>query len=148
MFKRYLRSAQKWDSIPEHVHASEEIETLVMPTILAQSCLCAWDCYLAERYLDPCCVSIQWTDQGQLGTIYQGLTKYITARYEGSLHLPKLKQQACSRSPIARTLYLLKKEYEIHITTANKAFLIKQIQLESIWKTAPAYASLTERDKL
>ena len=48
-------------------------------------------------------------DQGQLGTIYKGLTKYITAKYGGSLHLPKLKQQACSRSPIARTLFLLKK---------------------------------------
>ena len=87
-------------------------------------------------------------DQGQLGTIYQGLTKYITARYGGSLHLPKLKQQACSRSPIARTLYLLKKEYEIHIATANKAFSVKQTQLESTWKTAPQYASLTESDKL
>ena len=87
-------------------------------------------------------------DQGQLGTIYQGLTKYITARYGGSLHLPKLKQQACSRSPIARTLYLLKKEYEIHITTKNKAFPIKQTQLELAWRTTPTYASLTENDKI
>jgi hypothetical protein len=59
-------------------------------------------------------------DQGQLGTIYQGLTKYIVAKYGGSLHLPKLKQQACSRSSIARTLFLL----------------------------TPAYASLTEESKI
>ena len=31
-------------------------------------------------------------DPGQLGTIYQGLTKHLTAKYGGSLHLPKLKQ--------------------------------------------------------
>ena len=48
-------------------------------------------------------------DPGQLGDIYQGLTKYIAAKYGGSLHLPKLKQQACTRSPIARTLFLLKR---------------------------------------
>jgi hypothetical protein len=87
-------------------------------------------------------------DQGQLGTIYQGLTKYITAKYGGSLDLPKLKQQACSKSPIARTLFLLKKEYEIHIATTNKAFSIKQTQLELTWKSTPAYANLTETSKI
>ena len=87
-------------------------------------------------------------DQGQLGTIYQGLTKYITAKYGSSLHLPKLKQQACSRSPITRTLFLLNKEYEIHITTASKAFPIKQTQLELAWKSTPAYVSFTAESKI
>ena len=31
---------------------------------------------------------------GQLGTIYQGLAKHRAAKYGGSVHLPKLKQQA------------------------------------------------------
>lgn len=61
-------------------------------------------------------------DLCHLGIIYQGLAKYITAKYGDSLHLPKLKQQACTRSPIARTLFLLKREYEIHVTTAIRIF--------------------------
>ena len=46
-------------------------------------------------------------DPGQLGIIYQGITKHLAAKYGGSLHLPKLKQQACRRTPTARTLFLL-----------------------------------------
>ena len=87
-------------------------------------------------------------DPGQLGTIYQGLTKYISAKYGGSLHLPKLKQQACSRSPIARTLFLLQKEYEIHITTTNKTFPVKKIPLEITWKTNPIYHTLSDHSKV
>jgi hypothetical protein len=37
---------------------------------------------LIQTLNDPC----------QLGTIYQGLAKYIIAKYGGSLHLPKRKQ--------------------------------------------------------
>ena len=86
-------------------------------------------------------------DPGQLGRIYQGLTKYITSKYGGSLHLPKLKQHACLRSPIARTLFLLKKEYEIHVTTAIRAFPIKKTPLEEAWKNNPTYANLTTESK-
>ena len=82
-------------------------------------------------------------DPGQLGTIYQGLTKYITAKYKGFLLLPKLKQQACSRSPIARIIFLLEREYEYTTTTTNREFPIKQTTLEIAWKTNPAYANLT-----
>jgi hypothetical protein len=42
----------------------------------------------------------------------------------------------------------LKKEYEIHIATTNKAFPIKQTQLELTWKATPAYANLTETSKI
>ena len=86
-------------------------------------------------------------DPGQLGIMYQGLTKFISATYGGSLHLPKLKQQACSRSPIARTLFLLKKEYEIHVTTNNKNFPIKKTPLEIAWKTNPIFDTLTDHLK-
>lgn len=65
-------------------------------------------------------------DQGQLGQIYQGLTKYITAKYGGSYHLPCLNYQACARSPTTKTMYLLEWEYEIHVSTNIKNFPIKQ----------------------
>jgi ribonuclease HI len=93
---------------------------------------------LIQTLNDPC----------QLGTIYQGLTKYITAKYRGSLHLPKLKQQACSRSPIARTLFLLKREYEIHVTTTNKAFPVKKTPSEITWRTNPIYHTLSDHSKI
>lgn len=64
-------------------------------------------------------------DQGQLGILFQRFTKYITTNYGGSLHLPKLKYQACSRSPIGGTLFLLEREYEIHASTTNCTFPIK-----------------------
>ena len=86
-------------------------------------------------------------DPGQLGIIYQGLTKYISAKYGGSLHLNKLKQQACSRSPIARTLFLLEREFEIHVTTTNRAFPIKTTPLEQTWKKAPTYNNLSSLSK-
>ena len=86
-------------------------------------------------------------DPGQLGTIYQGLAKHIAAKYGGSLHLPKLNQQACVRSPIARSLFLLEREYEIHVKTAIRAFPIKITPLEKAWKTNPNYNTLTELSK-
>ena len=69
-------------------------------------------------------------DPGQLGTIYQGLTKHLLAKYGGSLHLSKLKQQACRRSPTVRTLFLLEREYGIHVTSTNRSFPIKKTSLE------------------
>ena len=83
-------------------------------------------------------------DPGQLGTIYQGLTKHLTAKYGGSLHLPKLKQQACRRSPTTRTLFLLEREYKIHVTSTKRLFPIKKTPLEQSWTTNPNYANLTE----
>jgi hypothetical protein len=38
-------------------------------------------------------------DPGQLGIIYQGLTKYISAKYGGSLHLPKLNNKHAQDRP-------------------------------------------------
>ena len=72
---------------------------------------------------------------------------FISAKYNGSLHLPKLKQQACTRSPIAITLFLLGREYEIHITTTNRAFPIKKTPLELVWRSNPINANLTDNAK-
>ena len=86
-------------------------------------------------------------DPGHLGTIYQGLTKHIAAKYGGARHLPKLKQQACVRSPIARTLFLLEREYEIHVHSTSHIFPINQTALERNWKNNPNYNTLPELAK-
>lgn len=56
-------------------------------------------------------------DQGQLGKIYQRLAKYMVTKDEGSLNLPKLSPQACTISPTSMTLYILGKEFGIHVDT-------------------------------
>jgi hypothetical protein len=45
----------RWDSNLENIQPIEGVEMVVMPTILAWSCSCAWDHYHVERptYLDP-----------------------------------------------------------------------------------------------
>jgi len=47
----------QWDSTLEVVQIIERVEMIVMPTILAQSCSCAWDHFPLEKptYLDPYC---------------------------------------------------------------------------------------------
>lgn len=67
--------------------------------------------------------------------------------YGGSLHLPKLKQQACLRSPIARTFFVLEREFEIHITITNRAFPIKITPLEQAWRKTPSYTNISSPTK-
>ena len=55
-------------------------------------------------------------------------------------HLPRLKYQACTRSPISRTLIVLEREYEIHIHTTTKNFPIKQSPIELAWTKTTSYA--------
>lgn len=86
-------------------------------------------------------------DQGQLGQIYQGLTKYIRAKYGGSHHLPCLKYQVCARSSTTRTLYLLKWEYEIHVHTSIKSFPIKQLAIELAWIQTARYTLFSQDQK-
>ena len=88
-----------------------------------------------------------FNDAWQLGIIYQVLTKHIAAKYGGSRHLPKFKQQAYIRSPIARTFFLLEREYEIQVHFTVQTFPIKQTLLEKIWKTNPNYNTLTDLSK-
>jgi hypothetical protein len=56
---------------------------------------------LPQALNDPC----------HLGIIYEGLAIYITTKYGGSFHLPKLKYQAYTRSPIVLILLLLEHKY-------------------------------------
>ena len=54
-------------------------------------------------------------DKGRLGHIYKGLTTHILAKHGGSLNLPRISRQDCIRSPITRTLFLLKTTGGIHL---------------------------------
>lgn len=65
-------------------------------------------------------------DQCQLDNIYQGLAQTHQHMIWGILVPPKLQYQACVRSPIARTTFLLEQDYEIHKNTNNHSFPIKQ----------------------
>ena len=84
---------------------------------------------------------------GHLGIIYQRLTKHIAAKFGGARRLPKLKQQACVRSPIARTFFFLEREYEIHVYSTSHIFRINQTALERNWKNNPNYNTLTDLSK-
>jgi hypothetical protein len=75
-------------------------------------------------------------DKGQLGIIYRGLTYYILAIYGGALHIPCIKYQDCTRSPITRTLYLLKSTADIHLNSILPSFPLLTTPLETIWMTS------------
>ena len=47
-------------------------------------------------------------NKGRLGKIYNGLTRYILGKNGGSQNIPRIKKQDCLRSPITRTLFLLR----------------------------------------
>jgi hypothetical protein len=81
-------------------------------------------------------------DQVQLRKSYQGLTEYIVIKYGRSLNLPKLTHQACGRSPTAMTLFLLERQFEIHIYTIKPSFTIRTTPLDIQWLTNPRYAQL------
>ena len=54
-------------------------------------------------------------DTSRLGTIYQGLINYIFAKNGRAQNIPRITKQACVRSPISHTLYLLKHVVGTHI---------------------------------
>jgi hypothetical protein len=72
-------------------------------------------------------------DHGRLGIIFQGLTNYIFAKNGGAQNIPRITQQACIRSPITRTLFLLKHIARTHIRSNKDGFLLSPTQLETIW---------------
>jgi hypothetical protein len=74
-------------------------------------------------------------DTGQLGTIYQGLTNYIFAKHVGAQNIPRITKNACVRSPITRTLFLLKLVAGTHIKSIHPDFPLSLTQLETIWIT-------------
>jgi hypothetical protein len=72
-------------------------------------------------------------DTGYLGTIYQGLTNYIFAKNGGAQNIPRITKQACVRSPISCTLYLLKHVAGTHIRNHHDNFLLSPTNLETNW---------------
>jgi hypothetical protein len=74
-------------------------------------------------------------DIGRLGVIFQGLTNYIFAKNGGAQNIPRIIQQACVRSPITHTIFLLKHIAGIHIRNNKDGFILSPTQLETIWLT-------------
>jgi hypothetical protein len=74
-------------------------------------------------------------DTGQLGIIFQGLTNYIFAKNGGAQNIPRITQQACVRSPITRTIFLLKHIAGSHIRNNTDGFLLSSTPLETLWLT-------------
>jgi hypothetical protein len=72
-------------------------------------------------------------DTGYLGTIYQGLTNYIFAKNGRAQNIPRITKQACVRSPISCTLYLLKHVAGTHIRNHHDNFLLSPTNLETNW---------------
>ena len=83
----------------------------------------------------------------QLGKIYQGLTKQIATKYKRSHHLPELHYQACSISPLARTMFMLEREYRIFINTTNNKLPFEQIPIELAWKHVLQYSMLPQEQQ-
>ena len=54
-------------------------------------------------------------DTGRIGKIYNGLIQFILATFGGAKKIPRIKYHHCVRSPITRTLFLLKKEVGVHL---------------------------------
>ena len=86
-------------------------------------------------------------DKGRLGKIYNGLTHHILAKHGGSLHLPRISPHDCIRSPITRTLYLLKTSGGIHLKSQLAKFPLLPTPLETQWlhqaQTIPTLAPTT-----
>jgi hypothetical protein len=72
---------------------------------------------------------------GRLGIMYQGLTNYIFAKNGGAQNIPRITKQACVKSPISRTLYLLKHVAGTHIRKHQDKFLLSPTPLETEWLT-------------
>ena len=72
-------------------------------------------------------------DQGRLGKIYNGLTTHILAKHGGSLNIPRISPHDCLRSPITRTLYLLKTIGGAHLKSTVEKFPLLPTPLETQW---------------
>lgn len=105
--------------------------------------------FVLPNYLT--CISKQLiqalNDPRTQGKVYQWLTKCIVTKDGGSLGLPKLTYQTCSRSPTTKTLFLLEKIFESHIDNGDKTFPIQQTPLETQWCSNSQYASLPNEKK-
>ena len=72
-------------------------------------------------------------DKGRLGQIYTGLTKHIVAKHGGSFNLSRVSPHDCIRSPITRTLFLLKTTSGAHLRSTLVKFPLLPTSLETQW---------------
>ena len=72
-------------------------------------------------------------DKGRLGKIYYGLIQFILAKFGGSKEITRIKYHHCVRSPITRTLFLLKHEAGVHLKSTIDSFLSNPSPLETAW---------------
>jgi hypothetical protein len=72
-------------------------------------------------------------DTGRLGQIYKGLLQFILATFGGAEEIPRIKYHHCVRSPITRTLFLLKKEAGVHLKSTINNFMFNTSPLENDW---------------
>ena len=72
-------------------------------------------------------------DKGRIGKIYTGLLQFILAKYGGSKEITRIKYHHCVRSPITRTLFLLKHKAGVHLKSTINNFLLTPSPLETAW---------------
>ena len=88
-------------------------------------------------------------DTGKLGIINKGLIHFILAIYGGALNIPRLTSNDCIRSPITRTLYLLKTASGIHLQSMLHNFPLFPTSLETNWlEAATSYPHLFQQFSL
>ena len=72
-------------------------------------------------------------DKGRLDKIYYGLTQFILPKCGGAKEITRKKSHHCIRSPITRTLFLLKHEARVHLKSTIYNFLLNSSPLENAW---------------
>ena len=71
-------------------------------------------------------------DKGPLGKIYNSLTRYILVKHGGFQNKPRNKTYNCLKSPITRTLFVLKHEGKLHLKSTHQLSL-DLASLEQAW---------------
>ena len=69
-------------------------------------------------------------DKGCIGKIYASLINYLLAKFGGALNLHHLTYHDCIRSPIIRTLFLLKKDASMHLKNRTRQIPLTPTPLE------------------
>ena len=72
-------------------------------------------------------------DKGRLGKIYYGLTQFTLAKFGGAKEITRIKSHHCVRSPITRTLFLLKHEAGVHLKNTIDSFILNSSPFETAW---------------
>ena len=72
-------------------------------------------------------------DKGRIGKIYANLLQFILAKFGGSQDITCIKYHHCVRSPITRTLFLLKHKAGVYLKSTINTFLLNPSPLETAW---------------